>query len=92
VLDVQAAPAVVPLCPLSLCLAHTLGAHPWRIPCAPSQVGEDGIEAAVAEHIVFVPDRPFNDVHYHLDSSKLAKLGWVEEVEWDAGLRRTVDW
>jgi hypothetical protein len=57
-----------------------------------AQVGEDGIEAAVAEHIVFVPDRPFNDVHYHLDSSKLARLGWVEEVAWDDGLKRTLDW
>jgi dTDP-D-glucose 4,6-dehydratase len=56
------------------------------------QVGEDGVEAAVAEHIVFVPDRPFNDVHYHLDSSKLARLGWVEEVAWDDGLKRTLDW
>jgi UDP-glucose 4,6-dehydratase len=56
------------------------------------KVGEDGIEAAVAKHIVFVPDRPFNDVHYHLDSSKLARLGWVEEVTWEDGLRRTLDW
>ncbi len=56
------------------------------------KVGEDGIEAAVAEHIVFVPDRPFNDVHYHLDSSKLARLGWLEEVTWEDGLRRTLDW
>ena len=56
------------------------------------KVGPDGIEAAVAEHIVFVPDRPFNDVHYHLDSSKLARLGWVETVSWEDGLRRTVEW
>jgi UDP-glucose 4,6-dehydratase len=56
------------------------------------KVGEDGVEAAVAEHVKFVPDRPFNDVHYHLDSSKLAKLGWLEEVSWDEGLRRTLEW
>jgi UDP-glucose 4,6-dehydratase len=56
------------------------------------KVGEGGVDAAVAEHVTFVPDRPFNDVHYHLDSSKLAKLGWREEVTWEEGLLRTVEW
>jgi hypothetical protein len=56
------------------------------------KVGEAGLEAAVEDNIIFVPDRPFNDVHYHLDSSKLARLGWREEVTWEEGLRRTVDW
>lgn len=31
-------------------------------------------------------------MHYHLDSGKLATLGWREEVSWDEGLRRTIDW
>jgi hypothetical protein len=31
-------------------------------------------------------------VHYHLDSSKLGKLGWREEVTWDEGIRKTIEW
>ncbi len=56
------------------------------------KVGEEGVDESVADNIVFVPDRPFNDVHYHLDSSKLGRLGWTEQVSWEDGLRRTVDW
>ncbi len=31
-------------------------------------------------------------VHYHLDSRKLAKLGWREQVSWEDGLKHTIDW
>lgn len=31
-------------------------------------------------------------VHYHLDSSKLGKLGWREEVSWDEGIVKTIEW
>ena len=33
----------------------------------------------VASHVVFVPDRPFNDFRYSVDSSRLRELGWSEE-------------
>jgi dTDP-glucose 4,6-dehydratase len=40
-----------------------------------------------------VPDRPGHDRRYLLDSSKLRReLGWAPEVEFDAGLRATVEW
>jgi dTDP-glucose 4,6-dehydratase len=40
-----------------------------------------------------VPDRPGHDRRYLLDSSKLRRdLGWVPEIDWDEGLRETVDW
>jgi dTDP-glucose 4,6-dehydratase len=40
-----------------------------------------------------VPDRPGHDRRYLLDSSKLRRdLGWQPEIEFDAGLRETVDW
>ena len=54
--------------------------------------GPGGIAAAEAKWIVRVPDRPFNDLRYPLDCSKLHDLGWSEEVTWTVGLRRTVDW
>ncbi|HET7856543.1 MAG TPA: dTDP-glucose 4,6-dehydratase [Gaiellaceae bacterium] len=40
-----------------------------------------------------VPDRPGHDRRYLLDSSKLrSELGWAPEVEFDDGLRETVEW
>ena len=40
-----------------------------------------------------VPDRPGHDRRYLLDSAKLRRdLGWQPEIEFDAGLRETVDW
>mmetsp|Transcript_31818 Transcript_31818/g.53462 ORF Transcript_31818/g.53462 Transcript_31818/m.53462 type:complete len:357 (+) Transcript_31818:98-1168(+) len=39
-----------------------------------------------------VEDRQFNDQRYFLETSKLAELGWKAEVEWEDGLKRTVDW
>lgn len=53
---------------------------------------EGGVEAACSRHITFVPDRPFNDLRYPLDCSRLASLGWKEEVTWEEGLSRTVEW
>jgi len=43
--------------------------------------------------IRFVADRPGHDFRYAVDSSKARRdLGWRHEVEWEAGLRQTVDW
>jgi dTDP-glucose 4,6-dehydratase len=39
-----------------------------------------------------VPDRPGHDRRYLLDSSKLRKLGWSEEIGWDQGIAETVRW
>ena len=40
-----------------------------------------------------VPDRPGHDRRYLLDSSKLRReLGWQPEIEFEPGLRATVDW
>jgi dTDP-glucose 4,6-dehydratase len=40
-----------------------------------------------------VPDRPGHDRRYLLDSSKLRRdLGWEPEIDFDEGMRATVDW
>lgn len=50
------------------------------------------MEAAEKRHIVYVADRPFNDLGYPLDCTRLNAIGWKEEVPWELGLRRTVEW
>lgn len=44
------------------------------------------------EMITFVDDRVFNDLRYHIDSTKLHCLGWNEEVLWEQGLKLTFEW
>ena len=40
-----------------------------------------------------VPDRPGHDRRYLLDSSKLRReLGWEPEIDFENGLRETVEW
>ena len=39
-----------------------------------------------------VPDRQGHDRRYSLDTSKLRALGWAPQVDFDAGLARTIDW
>lgn len=43
--------------------------------------------------IRFVTDRPGHDRRYAIDSAKIQReLGWQPEVEFETGLRRTVEW
>ena len=43
--------------------------------------------------ITFVDDRPGHDRRYAIDSTKIREtLGWSPEVEFETGLRRTVEW
>ena len=44
------------------------------------------------ELITFVPDRKFNDLRYTINSGKLHQLGWKEEMDWEEGLKTTVEW
>merc|ERR1719493_557839 len=51
-----------------------------------------GREAEQDKIIKFVPDRAFNDVRYYIDSSKLHGLGWKPLVEFEEGIKMTMDW
>lgn len=44
------------------------------------------------EMMTFVEDRVFNDLRYHINSSRLHELGWKEEVTWEDGLKNTFEW
>jgi dTDP-glucose 4,6-dehydratase len=44
-------------------------------------------------YIEYVKDRPGHDRRYAIDWSKInRKLGWKPEVDFDTGLKLTVDW
>ncbi|KAJ3274874.1 hypothetical protein HK104_003996 [Borealophlyctis nickersoniae] len=51
-----------------------------------------GLPGQVEDHLEFVPDRPFNDRRYAVDSQKLQKMGWSAKVEFDEGLKKTIAW
>ena len=41
----------------------------------------------------FVEDRPGHDFRYSMDSSKIrTELDWENRVNFDEGLKKTVDW
>lgn len=43
--------------------------------------------------ITFVKDRPGHDLRYAIDAAKImGELGWKPQVDFQAGLSRTVDW
>ena len=43
--------------------------------------------------ITFVPDRKGHDLRYAIDSSKLQnELGWRPEVDFEVGIRGTIEW
>jgi dTDP-glucose 4,6-dehydratase len=43
--------------------------------------------------IEFVPDRPGHDRRYAIDASKIVReLGWQPSVQFDQGLRQTIEW
>lgn len=49
-------------------------------------------EKLFEECIEYVEDRLFNDFRYCVDSNKLLELGWRTEVDFDHGLKKTIDW
>lgn len=40
----------------------------------------------------FVSDRPYNDTAYRTNDDKIRGLGWEQEVAFEDGLERTVEW
>jgi dTDP-glucose 4,6-dehydratase len=63
-------------------------APPVEVP----QLRDQGLES-YSELINFVQDRPGHDHRYAIDPSKITReLGWKPEVDFEQGLRRTVDW
>lgn len=49
-------------------------------------------EKEINRYLEFVEDRPYNDLRYRMDSSKLRQLGWMPKVSWEEGMNRTTSW
>jgi len=49
-------------------------------------------DKAADDMMVFVEDRFFNDLRYHINSDRLMALGWKEEESWETGIKKTYDW
>jgi dTDP-glucose 4,6-dehydratase len=63
-------------------------APPVEVP----QLREQGLKT-YSELINFVTDRPGHDHRYAIDPSKITReLGWQPEVDFESGLRQTVEW
>ena len=42
--------------------------------------------------IQFVKDRPGHDQRYALNNKKVLSLGWKPQIEWDDGIKSTIEW
>jgi dTDP-glucose 4,6-dehydratase len=63
-------------------------APPVEIP----ELRERGLKS-YQDLIRFVTDRPGHDRRYAIDSTKIqSELGWRPEVDFETGLRRTIEW
>ena len=42
------------------------------------------------DYIEYIPDRNFNDFRYLINSNKLEKLGWSPKINFEEGIKRTI--
>lgn len=42
--------------------------------------------------IEYVPCRPFQDLRYHINCDEIERLGWKELVDFDEGIKETIEW
>ena len=54
-----------------------------------SQLKVVSCEEEVSRYLEFVEDRPYNDLRYAMDSSRLHRLGWSPRVSWQEGMDQT---
>jgi len=71
---------------------YNIGAHEERTVLSVAQDICKILRRDPTQSIVHVRDRAFNDRRYFIDCSKLLALGWKQQVSWEEGLRKTVEW
>lgn len=45
-----------------------------------------------SDNCIGVEDRPFNDTRYFISNEKCQSLGWSPQIDFEQGLRLTIDW
>lgn len=53
---------------------------------------DEAAPGAIDKYIRYVEDRKFNDLRYDIESTKLQALGWRQEVTFEEGFQRTLEW
>ena len=43
----------------------------------------------LTNYVEYFEDRPYNDLRYPMDTTKLAELGWAPHVSWEQGIEKT---
>lgn len=78
----------------SIGLVYNIGGtnEKTNLEVAQQLISKMGYEGREADMMQFVVDRAFNDLRYHINSDRLMALGWREEVTWQDGINKTVDW
>jgi dTDP-glucose 4,6-dehydratase len=51
-----------------------------------------GLADKESEYLEYVDDRLFNDLRYYIDTSETQKLGWKQQVPFEEGLAKTIEW
>jgi len=46
----------------------------------------------LSQYMEFVRDRPYNDLRYFIDTTSLEQLGWKTRVNFEEGLKKTIQW
>ena len=51
-----------------------------------------GCDEKIEDWIEYMKDRNFNDFRYAIDTQKLNNIGWKKTINFDEGLKRTIEW
>jgi dTDP-glucose 4,6-dehydratase len=52
----------------------------------------DSCDCSTTGKIVYVRDRDYNDSNYRVNGNKLTSLGFIPEVDFETGLKKTYEW
>ena len=49
------------------------------------------IKSHFQENVIYIEDRPFNDLRYYISNNKLKQLGWKISTTIDDGLKQLIE-
>ena len=51
----------------------------------------NNIKSHFQENVIYIEDRPFNDLRYYISNNKLKQLGWKISTTIDDGLKQLIE-